>query len=156
MGQVSDLPRVITMPGRLVSAQDFERVKREGTFWSGKRCSMNAARRIESDETATSGNLLTRVGYITSKKVGDAVQRNRARRLLRESVRMLAPMMESCWDIVLIARPAIAMPGVRMQDVREELLWLMNKARLLKSDKSSAALPELGSASSSAASASIR
>ena len=129
------------MPGRLVSAQDFERVRREGAFWSGKRCSMNAARR-ESNEPATSDNLPTRVGYITSKKVGDAVHRNRARRLLRESVRLLTPMMESRWDIVLIARPAIAMPGVRMQDVREELLWLMNKAHLLKTDKSSTAPSE--------------
>ena len=144
------------MPGRLVSARDFERVKREGTFWSGKRCSMNVARREVSDESAMHGDVSARVGYITSKRVGDAVQRNRARRLLRESVRLLASMIESRWDIVIIARPAIVMPGVRMQDVREELLWLMNKAHLLKSDESRAALPELGSASSSAASASTR
>jgi ribonuclease P protein component len=136
------------MFNRLVSAQDFERVKREGTYWSGRRCGINAARRKASDAATETGASLVRVGFITSKKVGGAVQRNRARRLLRESMRSLAPLIESCWDIVVIARPAIAMPSVRMQDMREELLWLLNKAHLLKSDKSLAAQPESDSASS--------
>lgn len=140
------------MTERLRSTQDFERVKHEGTYWSGKRCSINAARRAGDTEPTARA----RVGIITSKKIGGAVQRNRARRLLRESVRQLAPVIEPCWDIVIIARSAIALPSVRMQDARDELLWLLNKAHLLKSDQNRDALLALGSASSAAPSASIR
>lgn len=49
-----------------------------------------------------------RVGVVASRKVGGAVKRNRARRLLRETARHLAPRWhhESLW-IVFVAREAI-------------------------------------------------
>ncbi len=73
-----------------------------------------------------------RIGLIASKKIGGAVQRNRTRRLMRESMRHLAPQLEAGWDIVVIARPAMAAPGVRMQDVRDELQWLLTQACLVR------------------------
>ena len=73
-----------------------------------------------------------RVGLITSKRIGSAVQRNRARRLMREAMRSLRMAIEPYWDIVVIAQPAISTPGTRMQDVRDELLWLLKKAQLMK------------------------
>lgn len=126
------------MLGRLHTPADFERVKRQGNYWGGRRCSINAARRTPPTEQAggapSAGETeQARIGLITSKKIGNAVQRNRARRLMRESMRMLASTLEPCWDIVVIARPAIASPGMRLQDVRDELQWLLIKARLVKS-----------------------
>ncbi|HEY3290610.1 MAG TPA: ribonuclease P protein component [Anaerolineae bacterium] len=123
------------MLGRLHSSAEFERVKREGSFWAGRCCSLNAARQPTPSETAdeppvVNATLHTRVGLITSRKIGNAVQRNRARRLMRESMRQLSAMIGPYWDIVLIARPAISAPGVRMQDVRDEIQWLLTKARL--------------------------
>ena len=123
------------MLGRLRSSAEFERVKREGSFWAGRRCSINVARRPAPTEPAgdspgMNASTSSRVGLITSKKIGNAVQRNRARRLIRESLRQLANVVEPCWDIVLIARPAISAPGVKMQDVRDEIQWLLKKARL--------------------------
>lgn len=61
-----------------------------------------------------------RVGVVASRKVGGAVQRNRARRLLRETARSLAPRWhnESLW-IVFVAREAIN--GHNAHDVREDI-----------------------------------
>ncbi|MEM7745958.1 MAG: ribonuclease P protein component [Pseudomonadota bacterium] len=48
-----------------------------------------------------------RVGFTCSKKIGNAVTRNRAKRRLREIARVLLPLRgQAGWDYVLIGRPA--------------------------------------------------
>lgn len=47
-----------------------------------------------------------RLGFTCSRKVGNAVARNRARRRLREAARQALPAGLRGWDIVLIGRPA--------------------------------------------------
>ena len=49
-----------------------------------------------------------RFGFTCSKKVGDAVRRNRAKRRLREVARLvLQPQAQAGWDYVLIGRPVV-------------------------------------------------
>ena len=48
-----------------------------------------------------------RVGVIASKRVGGAVARNRARRLLRETTFLLLRSLSTPWDILLVARPEV-------------------------------------------------
>jgi ribonuclease P protein component len=57
-----------------------------------------------------------RVGFTVSKKVGNAVERNRVRRRLREVVRLAPPArMRSGHDYVLIGRrAALGLPFVRL------------------------------------------
>ena len=47
-----------------------------------------------------------RIGFTASKKIGNAVLRNRAKRRLRALAReVLAGLAQSGWDYVLVARP---------------------------------------------------
>lgn len=120
-------PFFILMLGRLRRSEDFERVRAKGRRWRGRFIALNAA---PAESNAANE---TRIGYIASKSLGNAVQRNRARRLMREAARSLQEIIPISWDVVLIAQPAIMVEHAQMQQVREELLWLMNKANIKKS-----------------------
>ena len=68
---------------RMRTAEDFAAVKQAGTAYRGRCCLLLALPRPAE---------VTRVGMIASKRgVGGAVQRNRARRRLREIVRRRWP-----------------------------------------------------------------
>lgn len=68
-----------------------------------------------------------RVGYTCSKKVGNAVARNRAKRRLREVSRSVLPNFGvEGWDYVLIGRADVTAqrPLEKMQD---DLRWALKK-----------------------------
>lgn len=54
---------------------------------------------------------VSRVGLTVSRRVGNAVCRNRVKRWLRESVRAVGAPSGGPWDLVLIARPEAAEAG---------------------------------------------
>ena len=56
----------------------------------------------------TAGITGMRVGFTCSKKVGNAIERNRAKRRLRELARLVLPEHgKAGWDYVLIGRPGV-------------------------------------------------
>ena len=74
----------------------------------------------------------SRLGVVVSGKVGNAVKRSRARRLLREAFRLHQHEFEPV-ELVLVARPSIAAKG--FADVEQDFLTTLRKARLLLTEK---------------------
>ncbi len=65
---------------------------------------------------------MARVGFTASKKIGNAVARNRAKRRLRALAReVLAPAARPGWDYVLVARPTATVLRP-YADLRDDLL----------------------------------
>lgn len=71
----------------------------------------------------------SRLGVVTSRKVGSAVARSRARRLLREVYRRHQHALDHPMDVVLVARPSIA--RWRFQEVEREYLAVLGRNALL-------------------------
>ena len=72
---------------------------------------------------------VSRLGVITSRKVGGSVVRSRARRLLREVFRLNRHDLRCPVDIVLIARRSIA--NLKYTDVEADYLNVLKRAKLL-------------------------
>lgn len=75
---------------------------------------------------------ITRIGVAAGRSVGKAVKRNRAKRLLRESIQPLVPQIVSGWDIIIMARQPIR--EASLKQTQTALIYLLQKARLLESD----------------------
>jgi len=86
----------------LKKRRDFLRIARGRLKWVSKSMIVQIAATPE-DERSSARHI--RVGYTASKKVGNAVKRNRAKRRLRQVVRDLLPDHgQADHDYVLIAR----------------------------------------------------
>jgi ribonuclease P protein component len=104
---------------RLTRSIDFKRVRNQGKSFAHP---LVVLVKLPSTEDRP------RVGISTSRSVGGAVQRNRAKRLLRESIRPLIPLLSPGWDIVLVARAPLVTAA--FQDVQSVVELLLRRAGL--------------------------
>ena len=84
---------------RISRSGDFDAVYRRGTSSSDRHLVVYAFSR-GGDEPA-------RLGLSVSRRVGGAVERNRVKRVLRESFAALDPAPPAGTDLVVIARPGV-------------------------------------------------
>jgi ribonuclease P protein component len=105
---------------RLRRSSDVKRVYDEGKSWAHPLLVVI----VRPNDLGFS-----RVGVTASRKVGSAVKRNRAKRLLREAARHLYPEFENKgWDMMLIARPKLV--EVKEIEVEKALASLLNRMGL--------------------------
>ena len=107
---------------RIKQGRDFARTRQQGERET-HGCLIANWRRLPADGAS-------RLGVITSRKIGNAVARSRARRLLREGFRLHQHELVQPLDLVLVARPSIA--GKGFAQVEKDFLTTLRKARLLR------------------------
>lgn len=86
---------------RLSRSGEFDRVYREGSSNATRYLVLYSFPRRDEDEKAI------RLGVSASRKLGGAVDRNRAKRVLREAFWSLADKLPEKHDFVLVARPEL-------------------------------------------------
>lgn len=71
----------------------------------------------------------TRLGLTCGKSVGGAVSRNRAKRLMRESFRILSPRIKDNFDIVIVAKSRIS--DKKCGDVLRDVKYAFKKLGII-------------------------
>lgn len=72
----------------------------------------------------------SRFAYVASKKVGNSVQRNRARRLMREAYRTMNRSIVPGYDVIFVARNGIT--ESKCDDVRKAMFGAIRAAGLFE------------------------
>lgn len=97
---------------RLTHASEFARVRRAGRKFRGDLISLGVLQDVDL--------IQTRAGFVTSRKIGNAVARNRVRRRLREVFRRHQHEIREATWLVVIAAPNAA----RSTSAELEAEWL--------------------------------
>ena len=120
---MADRERPLTFPKtkRLVLPVEFTRVRSEGTTQAGRFLVLGVFAQKEQKSF--------RAGFVTSKRIGGAVMRNRVRRRLRDIVRTQQSRLRSGFWFVVVARPAAARASYR--ELKDEWLRLAERASIL-------------------------
>ncbi len=106
---------------RLRKQKDFENVFDKGFYFSGDFLSL---------KTVKNGLPISRFGFVVSKKISKkAVQRNRVKRLLRESIRLMQKDIRAGFDAVFISKVGIVDKDFREIDLA--VGELLKKSRLI-------------------------
>jgi ribonuclease P protein component len=109
---------------RLAHRADFARLRRDGRRLAHPLAVLIVCRQ---DPPTDEGH--SRFAFVASKRVGKAVVRNRAKRLLRTAVALHLPHIPPGWDCLFIAREAT--PQATAAEVNTAVVQLLRRAHLL-------------------------
>lgn len=122
---------------RLTRASEFRKVKDKGQSFHGRFIVLNVLKVTEPTQSPSqsqpepqSRRESTRIGLITSRRVGSAVTRNRVRRRLRELARLSRPQVRDGFWLVLIARGSAA--KANFEALERDWTTLARRAAILR------------------------
>lgn len=101
---------------RLQKKREFQKVFDEGRKFTNKELHAFAM---------PNGTDSSRLGLVVGRKVGNAVRRNRIKRILREAFRLNKGLLSSGVDLVLIPRPGLTSPALSI--IEDEFKKLLSK-----------------------------
>lgn len=106
---------------RIKESREFARIKANGRRFSSGCVTLNWSLLPESPSA--------RLGVVVSRKVGNAVIRARAKRLLREVFRLHQGELPKSLQLVLVARPSITKK--RFAGVEQDILSALRQMHLV-------------------------
>jgi ribonuclease P protein component len=112
-------PALVQRELRLRHRKDFDNVFSRGRSWNNRLLVLRAAPNEQEHN---------RYGFVTSKRLGGSVVRNRVRRRLREALRALP--LEPSWDVVVSAKTPAA--GADYHELKRAVADLLARAGILK------------------------
>ena len=105
---------------RIINNNEYRLVYKHGTYEVGRLCVLY---RMHVAKQKTS------IGFVTGKKVGCAVERNRARRLMKEVYRLNQHQIREGYHIVIVGRGPLK--DATYERAEKEILYLLRKSKLL-------------------------
>jgi ribonuclease P protein component len=111
---------MLPQANRLKTSRDFDTVYRRGSHFKGRFGKLICFERGDDGPA--------RIGIVVSAKRGNAVTRNRVKRLIREAFRAYLPEMKNGMDVTYI----VWEPEFSLADMSEEIMKLMKDAGCTK------------------------
>lgn len=112
---------------RLRNRADFSRVYRYGKSQANYQFVVYGLRRKDVEQF--------RVGVSCSKKIGNAVVRNRMRRMIKEIIRHHEAEIVANMDLIFIVRKGAV--SMSYKEMEKSILHVLRKASLLKAERRS-------------------
>ena len=106
---------------RIRQNRDYRRIYRQGKRFSNRAGLLYLVKSRSSD---------VRIGFVTTKKIGHAFARNRARRLMKEVYRLHRQELSPHYEAVMLASPFLT--GASFWEAEKAILALWRKAGILE------------------------
>ena len=105
---------------RIINNNEYRLVYKHGKYEVGRLCVLYRMPVAKQK---------TRIVFLTGKKVGCAVERNRARRLMKEVYRLNQHQIREGYHIVIVGRGPLK--DATYERAEKEILYLLRKSKLL-------------------------